>query len=246
MKKVNATATPSPRVAVITGASGGIGSAIAHTLFSSGYRLVLTSRSKRRLAEFGTVMGESAKLVSLDITGSGSAERLLATALDIYGRCDVCVISSGILETGSIDQIDIDRVAQMARVNVEASFRIAHVFARYFAGQNAGHLINISSVLGTKVRMTAGAYAGTKAAIEFLLEALRMELAHSDVKITSVRPGLVKTHLHDHWETPPEIEFRIPEPLSPDDVAQAVVFALKQPRHVRIPEVMILPAGHVI
>ncbi len=88
---------------------------------------------------------------------------------------------------GPIESIDIERVCAMVRVNVEAAFRVAYTFLRHFRQQGSGHLINISSVMGTKVRPTAGAYAGTKHAIEALSEALRMEVAGSGVLM--VLPG---------------------------------------------------------
>jgi NADP-dependent 3-hydroxy acid dehydrogenase YdfG len=128
----------------------------------------------------------------------------------------------------------------------EGAFRVAYVFLQYFAQEKRGHLINVSSVLGKKVRPTAGAYAATKFAMEALSEALRMELSKTDMKVSCIQPGLVITGLHDRWDTHPSELMGIEEPLLPTDIARMVLFLLDQPAHVRIPQLMILPKGHEI
>lgn len=117
---------------------------------------------------------------------------------------------------------------------------------QHFVERNEGHLINVSSVLGTKVRPTAGAYAGTKHAIEALSEALRMEVAATPVRVSCIEPGLVATQLHRDWGVHPTESMGISEPLQPEDVARCVAFMLTQPAHVRIPRMMVLPAEHEV
>jgi NADP-dependent 3-hydroxy acid dehydrogenase YdfG len=108
-----------------------------------------------------------------------------------------------------------------------------------------GTLVNISSVLGTKVRTTAGAYAATKYAVEALSEALRMELARTNVRITCIEPGLVRSGLHRHLDIHPAESMGI-EPLTPEDIADQVLHVLQQPANVRIPRLMVLPKDHEI
>ena len=122
---------------------------------------------------------------------------LITRAYQAFGQCDVVVNNAGIIEVGTIENIDIDRVCEMMRVNVEAAVRVAYTAVRRFKSQHSGCLINISSVLGTKVRATAGAYAASKHAIEALSGALRLELARTHVRVVCIDPGLVRTHLHD-------------------------------------------------
>ena len=131
-------------------------------------------------------------------------------------------------------------------MNVEAAFRVAYTFIKHFARQSHGDLINVSSVMGTKVRTTAGAYSGTKFAIEALSEALRMEVAGTGVAVTCIEPGLVMTGLHRDWPVHPTESMNVPHPLQPEDIARCVAFVLTQPDHVRIPRVMVLPAEHPI
>jgi NADP-dependent 3-hydroxy acid dehydrogenase YdfG len=115
-----------------------------------------------------------------------------------------------------------------------------------FKEQGSGHIINISSVLGTKVRPTAGAYAATKFALEALSEALRMELTGTNIQVSCIEPGLVMTELHNSWEIHPKDSMNIHEPLEVSNIVDAVLYIINQPAHVRIPKLMILPKDHNI
>ena len=232
------------RVGVITGATSGIGAAVAKALSEAGWRLVLSGRSAEKLNASASLLGSSVAVIPGDLEDASLPQALLSAAIEKFGRCDMCLNNAGILEVGPIQSIDIDRVCEMVRLNVEGAFRIAYVFLKHFAEKNAGHLINVSSVLGKKVRPTAGAYAATKFAMEALSEALRMELSKTDVQVSCIQPGLVITGLHDRWETHPSELMGIEEPLLPTDIARMVLFLLDQPAHVRIPQLMILPKGH--
>ena len=154
--------------------------------------------------------------------------------------------NAGIMLTGKIETIDIDDVCKMARVNVEAAFRMAYTALRHFRKAGSGHLINTSSVLGMKIRPGAGAYSGTKFAIEALSEDLRMEVAGSDVKVSCIEPGMTMTELHDKFEVHPKVSMGIEKPLAPDDIARCIRFILEQPAHVRIPRMLVLPGEHAI
>lgn len=234
------------KVAVITGATGGIGAAVAQALSEAGYALVLSARSREKLEALASELHGPSVAVAGDLQDASLPETLLRTAIERFGRCDVCFNNGGLLEVGSIERIDVERVCEMVRVNVESAFRVAYVFLKHFVAQKSGHLVNTSSVLGKKVRPTAGAYAATKHAIEALSEALRMELSKTDVQVSCIAPGLVRTGLHDRWETPPAQLMGIAEPLTPADIARMVVMILEQPPHVRIPQLTILPKGHEI
>jgi NADP-dependent 3-hydroxy acid dehydrogenase YdfG len=230
----------SDSVAVVTGASSGIGAAVAADLDKAGVRLVLTARRKDRLQELAARCKE-AVIISGDVLTPELPQQLIDAALERFGRCDVFLNNAGIIEVGKIETIDVERVCRMVRVNVEAAFRMAYVAIRHFVAVGQGHLINTSSLLGTKVRPTAGAYAGTKFAIETLSEALRLEVAGTNVKVSCLEPGLVRTELHDRWEVHPTQSMNVPNPLLPEDIARCVRFLLEQPEHVRIARLMVVP-----
>lgn len=234
----------SGKVAVITGASSGIGKATAIALYKEGVKCIVTARRDDRLT--GLLNEIDAIKITGDIAGPEMPSRLLQTALEKHNRCDIFINNAGTLHVGAIEDVDIDKLASMARVNVEAAYRSIYVFLKHFKKAGQGHIINISSVLGTKVRPTAGGYAGTKYAIEALSEALRMELTGTKIKVSCIEPGLVMTELHDEWETHPKEMMDIKEPLSADQIAEKVIYILNQPDHIRIPRLMIIPDDHNI
>jgi NADP-dependent 3-hydroxy acid dehydrogenase YdfG len=229
------------KVAVITGASSGIGRAVALNLNEIGVKFVLTGRREDRLMEIKGELAHAAVLPG-DICQEGMPQNLLKMALDTFGRCDIVFNNAGVITVGSIDDIDIEEMAHMVRVNVEAAFRMAYVAVKHFKSTGSGYLLNTSSVLGTKVRPTAGAYAGTKFAIEALTEALRLELAKTNIGVAAIEPGLVKTELHRDWQVQPAQSMNIARPLQPEDIARVVRFILEQPDHVRLPRILVVPA----
>ena len=227
------------KVAVITGATGGIGASIAKSLSRAGYALVLNAPSNEKLKSLAAQLDGPSVLVAGNLRVESIPQMLLTTALENFGRCDVCFNNGGLLEAATIETIDIERICNMVRVNVEGAFRIAYTFLQHFVEQGHGHLVNTSSVLGKKVRPTVGAYAATKYAIDALSEALRMELSKSEVEISCIEPGLVRTGLHDRWEVPPPDLLGIAEAIEPDDIARMVLYILERQTHAGAPNRMI-------
>lgn len=229
----------------VTGASSGIGAAVSRLLAERGANVVATARRRDRLEAL--VQGRpNVAVLAGDVLDPALPQALIDLAVEAFGSCDAVVNNAGVMTAGTVDVIDIDAVCRMVRVNVEAAFRMAYTAARHFKRQGRGHLVNISSVLGTKIRPTAGAYAGTKHAIEALSEDLRMELAPLGVKVTCIEPGLVMTELHNGFAVHPKDSLGIEEPLRPEDVAQAVLYALEQPERVAIPRLMVVPSRQSI
>lgn len=232
------------RVCVITGTTSGIGAAIAEQLTAAGLRLVLHGRQHDKLAAQAERLG--AIYVVGELTDPALPGQLLEAALDTYGRCDVAVNNAGTIEVGPVESIDIERVVHMAEVNVSAAYRFIYTFVRHFKAQNAGDLVNISSVMGTKTRPYAGAYSGTKFALEALAESLRLELARTPVRISCIQPGLVETELQRDWSVPAKISMNVAHPLTPEDVAAQVLYVISQRPGVKIPRLMLLPQDHEI
>lgn len=232
------------KVAVITGSTSGIGKALALRFAQLGLNLVLHGRDEQKLIELARET--SASYVLGDITQPEIPGQLLDMALQQFGRCDIVVNNAGLLETGLVEAIDVDMVCTMVRVNVEAAFRVAYTFVKHFKATDAGDLVNISSVMGTKVRETAGAYAGTKYAVEALSEGLRIELAGTNVRVSCVEPGVVETGMDRRQAVPTAQKLNVAQPLTPEDIVDTILFILRQNRNIRIPRLMILPKGHAI
>jgi len=231
------------KVALITGASSGIGYALARALKTEDFQVITTARRLEKLKELAI---EESDIFAGDLNSTDFQDKIINHIFSEYGKCDFLFNCAGILEVGTIEEIDIDKLTSMLRLNVETTFRLTYSVLKRFKKQGFGHVVNISSVLGTKVRPTAGGYAATKFAIEALSEALRMELTGTDIKISCIEPGLVITELHKDWKIHPKESMNIHEPLTVDNIIETVKFIIHQPTHVRIPKLMILPKDHNI
>jgi len=229
------------KVAVITGASSGIGMGVAQALADAGMRLVLTARREAILRQLAEQLTTDTAIVAGDIAEASLPQTLIDTAIKEFGSCDVVLNNAGIMIVGPAQEIDLDAVCQMVRVNVEAAFRLAIIAMRHLIQQGSGYLINTSSILGTKVRATTGAYAGTKYAIEALTEDLRMQAAGTGVRVCALEPGLVETHLQDHFPVHPKDLLGIKALVQPIDIGRTVRFVLEQPEHMAIPRILVMP-----
>lgn len=218
----------SGRVAVITGATGGVGAAVARTLSKAGYSLVLTAPSMEKLSALAAQLRGPSTVIEGSLGDESLPERLLYAALDRFGRCDVCFNNGALFEAGIIETVDIERLSSMVRVNVEGSFRVAYVFLKHFVSEGAGHLVNVSSTLGSSARPTP--YSATQRAIEVLTDALAAELDDGPVLVSCIQPGLVKTGLRHRWEIAADGAAGSEYPLEPEDFARMVLFILEQPR----------------
>jgi len=234
----------SKKVCLITGASSGIGYAITEALKKDdNYQLIITARRADRLK---VLQSGNVDILAGDLTSPSFQRDVEKYIMAKYGECHYLFNCAGSLEVGSIAELNIEKMAAMIRLNVESTFRLTYTFLKRFKHQGFGHVVNISSVLGTKVRPTAGAYAATKFALEALSEALRMELAGTAIKVSCIAPGLVMTELHNDWPVHPSESMNISTPLTTTDIVNAVMFIMQQPAHVNIPRIVILPKGHII
>lgn len=176
------------RVAVVTGASSGIGKGLVQGLVADGLSVVASARNARSVHP----PTDDVCTIDVDLLLESSARTLLDGALNAFGKVDYLFVNAGTIEAGTIEDIDIERMASMVRLKVESSFRLIYTFLKYFRREDRGHVFVTSSVLGTKTRENSGAYAGCNHALEALAESLRMELSSTNVQITCLEPGLVR------------------------------------------------------
>ncbi|UCC96644.1 MAG: SDR family oxidoreductase [Phycisphaerales bacterium] len=230
------------KVAIITGASSGIGEGTARELADAGMKLVLTARRRPLLEKIAEELDTEVAIVAGDIADESLPQKLIDTAAEQFGSCDVVFNNAGVMIVGKAEDIDLEAACRMVRINVEAVYRLAILAMRHLISQGSGYLINTSSILGLKVRQTTGAYAGTKFAVEALTEDLRMQAAGTGVRVCALEPGLIDTHLQDHFPVHPKDMLNIKTLVRPEEVGRVIRFMLEQPDHIAIPRILVMPA----
>ena len=229
------------KVIVVTGASSGIGDAIARELSGVGARLVITARRSERLTALAAALPGPCATLAAAIEAPDTAHKLLELALAQYGRVDGLINNAGLFVAGSVDSIDLDELAQMTRVNFDAVVRCSYVFARHLKSQGSGAIVNVSSVAAYLSSSSVGAYSGLKHALEVFTTALRVELAPFGVRVGSIAPGTTETEIFDRLRAQgqPVRADRTP-PLAPADIAAAVRFMLEQPARANIARMLLV------
>lgn len=234
------------KVAIVTGASSGIGKEIAKALSIAGMKLVITARRKDRLLDLKASLPNDCEVLAADIAAAETADKLLALAMERYGRADILINNAGMLSTNPIELINIERMAEMIKVNFEAVMRLSYTFARHFKQQGDGFIINISSIGGSLNIPTWGVYCAVKAAVETFSQSLRIELGPAGVRVGVIAPGTTETEIFEvqkeNGEQPVEQNI---EALQPEDVAQAVKFMLEQPKRANISKLHLYASSEI-
>ncbi|MCF6476295.1 SDR family NAD(P)-dependent oxidoreductase [Nonomuraea sp. MG754425] len=245
------------RRAIVTGASSGIGAATARLLAAQGARVALVARSADRLdALRETIEGAGGQAVPIPLDlAAAEADVLEAGARQVVrmlGGVDLVVNAAGILSPGILTNGLSSGWERQIDLNLTGLLRFSHVLipdlleAASIIG--VADLVTISSVAADQVEFGAAVYAAAKAALSHLSRHLRQELATRNVRVTDVRPGMVATELRAGsklgmvWEE--DMKTRI-DPLTAEDVAQIIAFAVSRPHHVNLPEVIVMPAKQV-
>jgi NADP-dependent 3-hydroxy acid dehydrogenase YdfG len=222
-------------VFVITGASTGIGAATARAAAAAGYRIVLGARSEDKLAELAAELGgdERALAVRCDVTEWQDQQSLVARALDAYGRVDVMFANAGSGGPRGFQAGEPEEWKAMVLTNVYGAALSIRAAAEPLKATK-GHLVLTSSVAGRRT-LAGSLYSATKFAVTAMGEAARLDFNDTGVRVTVIEPGMVDTPF---FESPPEIEA-----LQSEDVARAVLFAVSQPPHVDINEILLRPTA---
>jgi NADP-dependent 3-hydroxy acid dehydrogenase YdfG len=220
-------------VLVITGASTGIGAATARRAVEFGRRVVLAARSEGKLQSLAEELGgdEKALAVRCDVTSWDDQQALVATTLERFGRMDAYFANAGFGAARGFLEESVEHWKSMIDTNVLGAALSIRASLAHFKEQNSGHLILTSSVAGRRA-LPGSLYSATKHAVTAMGEALRQEIADTDIKMTLIEPGAVDTPFFDN---------RVSGVLEADDIARAVLFALTQPPHVDVNEILIRP-----
>jgi NADP-dependent 3-hydroxy acid dehydrogenase YdfG len=237
------------KVCVVTGASSGIGEATARRLSQAGASVALGARRVDRLKTLVEEIesnGGRALAVPTDVSDESQAKALIEDAANELGRLDVLVNNAGVMLLGPIEGADTSEWRQMIDVNVLGLLYCTHSALPIMREQGGGHIVNISSVAGRRAGAGTGVYNATKWAVGAFSEALRQEALHSNVRVTLIEPGMVTTELASHNKNPAVVKVIEQmqselDPLTAEDIAESVHYAVTAPEHVSINEVLVRP-----
>jgi NAD(P)-dependent dehydrogenase (short-subunit alcohol dehydrogenase family) len=221
------------QVVVVTGASGGIGAALAQRVASLAGAVVLAARRERELREVAARCGESGLAVVADVTHRDQVRRVLDAALERFGRVDAWVNNAGRGITRPVSELSDEDFDEMMRVNVKSALYGMQAVLPHFRERRRGHIVNISSMLGRVPFVpTRSAYNAAKHALNALSASLRLELraAYPDIHVSTVLPGVVATEfgLHALGGGPDSRTLPFAQPV--EEVAEVIVGVLREPR----------------
>lgn len=235
------------RLAVITGASSGIGEATARALVADGHRVALLARRAARIQALASELGEGALAIEADVADRDS---LLAAAERVQselGRADILINNAGVMLLAPFTSEQQAEHRQMLEVNLLGAIAATEVFLEQLR-DGGGDLINISSVAGRTARSGNAVYAATKWGLNGFSEGLRQEL-QPDIRVTVIEPGAVATELTDHITDAQTKratqEFVRDLAITAQDIAEVIVFALSRPRRMTLNEILVRPTAQV-
>ncbi|WP_114604364.1 SDR family oxidoreductase [Staphylococcus sp. EZ-P03] len=227
------------KVAVITGASSGIGKGIALKLSNEGATVVLVARDENKLDAVSTELRKAGaknfEIISADVTKREEIDCAVAQAVEEFGKVDILVNSAGQMKSSQITDGQVEAWDDMIDVNLKGTLYAINAVMPHFQKQSSGHIVNIASISGFEVSKTSALYSATKAAVHAITQGLEKELAKTGIRSTSISPGMVDTAMTS------DTDWGNRKMLEPKDIANAVVYALTQPGHVNVNEVTVRP-----
>ncbi len=237
------------KVALITGASSGIGEATALALAAEGVRVAVAARRAERLEalakRIGAQGGEAIPIIA-DVADEAQANDMVHTAHAFWNRLDILVNNAGLMLLGPIDGANTDDWRRMVNVNLLGLMYTTHAALPLMKEQGAGHIVNISSVAGRTAGAGRAVYNATKWAVGGFSEALRQETFREKIRVTIIEPGAVATELTEHITNPSAKKetqqwYQSMRQLQSEDIAAAILYAVTQPPHVNVNEILIRP-----
>jgi NADP-dependent 3-hydroxy acid dehydrogenase YdfG len=241
-------------VALITGASSGIGAATARALAEQGAAVALAARRTDRLAQLAeeiTGKGGRALVLEIDVTDKAQAQSAVARTIAQWGRLDTLVNNAGVMLLGRIQDAPLDEWERMVHLNVLGLLYTAHAALPHLlqaaedAPRRVADLVNVSSVAGRVARSGSGVYNTTKFGVVAFSESLRQEVTKRHVRVSAVEPGVVATELQSHMREEVRQQsmqrFAGIEPLAAEDIADAIQYIVTRPRRVAVNELLIRP-----
>ncbi len=239
------------KVAVVTGASSGIGEATARMLADRGMKVTAVARRRARLQELARRAADGPGEIwplAADVCDETAVNRVVGETENRWGRLDVLVANAGMMLLGPILNANTDEWRTMVNLNVLGLMYCVHAVLPIMTRQKHGDIITISSVAGRVARANNGVYAATKYAVRAFTESLRQEAGPSNIRVMTIEPGAVGTELTDHIGHAESKEwakqfYGSMEILKSEDIAEAIIYVLTQPPYVDVNEILIRPTA---
>lgn len=237
------------KVVAVTGASAGIGKAIAIKLAENGVKVVLGAKNAEQLEKVVEEIksnGGGAVFVQTDVSNKADLVQLVNVAVTQYGKLDVIVNNAGVARISRIDELDTDGWEEMIDINIKGTLYGMAAAIPVFKKQQSGHIVNIISTSGIKIVPTQGVYGGTKNAVRTITEAFRQE-SDGSIRITGISPGFIKTDFAVKSVNTAGMKTAASKAvdalaISAEAIADAVIYVISQPKDVEVGDIVIRPA----
>ena len=239
------------QIALITGATSGIGKACAHKFAQEGYNVIITGRRKERLEELAQELSRNGIEVlplCFDVQKSEEVRQAIDGLNEKWNNIDVLVNNAGLaITTSPIYEGEVGDWDQMIDTNIKGLLYMTKAISPCFLQKKSGHIINLGSIAGKEAYKGGAVYNATKFAVDALTKAMRIDFLEHNVKVTSICPGLVETEFSlvrfKGDKEKADAVYQGYEPLKPEDIADAVWFAASRPPHVNINDLLIMPTA---
>ena len=232
------------KVAIVTGASSGIGSATARRLASEGSYVVLTSRNEEKLQKVASeikAQGGQALAVPADLRYEKHIDRVFEETVQVFGHLDILVNNAGVGIYGPVESGNPEDWRRMIDLNLFGLMYATQCAIRLMKPQRGGHIVNISSLAGRIGLPGWAVYSATKWGVIGFSESVRREILQYNIRITVIEPGAVATNWGENMPKKWVERRKRSNPLQPKDIAEAIVYVLRQPDHVSVNELLIRP-----
>lgn len=238
------------RIVLITGASSGIGASCATLFAAAGAKLILAARRKERLEQLADALRQKyaceSYLVQLDVSSHSSVAAALSSLPPSWSDIDVLINNAGL--SRGLDKLhegDIQNWEEMINTNIKGLLYVTRAIVPGMVSRGKGHVVNIGSVAGHQTYPSGNVYCATKAAVKSISEGLKQDLLGTPIRVSSVDPGLVETEFsvvrfHGDAERA-DNTYQGMKPLTPDDIADIILFCVTRPVHVNINDVLVMP-----
>lgn len=235
-------------IALVTGASAGIGAATAEALAAKGARVICAARNEERLAALVETLGKGTHALSLDVTDPAAVGSLLERLPEDLREIDILIANAGSDVGGRqrIDQGDVEDWVRTIETNVTGLVRTCHAVIPGMLARGRGHVVTLGSTAGLRTFPLGSVYCATKFAVRAFTETLRADYGDTDLRITEILPGMTRTEFaanryRGDTERAKAFYDSFPGILNPEDIADAIVYALSCPAHVTVAQMVVVP-----